>query len=333
MSASVRTGSTKIAGALVLSAVLVYFFVLPMVDVLDRPRAAAEGPHALIVASTRGGTADYALHTFMRGDVNGDMVVELLITAADENRTDVETISLHVTFYGPRGRAGAVTCQDKPTTANRWHDLGEGARNAFVQDATSTFAGAHPLGTDGDAARSGSFPQWRGDISVTTDDGGNAWENAALHCTIPASWVWVTAPQQTTGLLPQVNFNAIEEPTDHQADMYGDVSITRRTEWTLSESYPAATLDGYYLKQKLTHYWVGQKGTPSNLGYLTQPDLMFVRRYTTDDDAKTLTVGGIAVGVAGGLVVSSLSRLVDVAAAVRARRRERTTEEDSDLPV
>lgn len=325
MSGSVGTNVTKIVGALGLSAALVYFLVLPTVDVLTRPHAASDGPRALIVASTQGGTRDYVLHAFMQGEVNGEMHVSLLATAADDDATGVETISLHVAFFGPRGRAGTVRCQDEEEAvpSRPWDDLGEGARGAFLQDVGSTTAGAHPMGTAAEAPRAGSFPQWRGTVSVVTDEGEHAWSTAALRCTIPASWVWVSVPRQTTGLLPQVNFNAEDNTTDHQADLVGEVRITRRSEWTLSESYPAATLDGYYLTQTLSRYWVGHRGDPGNLWYLTQPDLMFVQRYTSEDDAKTLTVGGIAIGVAGSLVVSSMARFVDIVAAGvrRARRR------------
>jgi hypothetical protein len=317
----VGTNTTKIVGALILSVGLVYFFVLPTVDVLIRPHAASDGPRTLIVASTEGGTADYGLHTFLRGEVDGDMVVELLFAAVDEQQTATENISLHVTFFGPKGHSGAVRCQDHDLDPAPWDTLGYGPQRAFKQDAISTTAGAHPLGTDKDDPISQSFPQWQGDITVVTDTADATWAASALQCTIPASWVWLSVPRQTTGLLPQVNLNGYVDKTDHLSKMYGDVSITRRSEWTLSESYPAATLDGYFLTQKLTGYWVGDRGSPVLLGYLTQPDLMFVQRYTSEDDAKTLTVGGIAVGVVGSLVVSALARLVDIVAAVRRRRR------------
>jgi hypothetical protein len=328
MSGSVGTNATKIVGALVLSVGLVYFFVLPTVDVLVRPHAASEGPRALIVASTEGGTADYALHTFLRGDVDGEMVVELLVAAVDEQRAATENIRLHVTFFGPEGRAGAVRCQDHDLDSIPWDKLGYGGQRAFQQDAVSTTAGAHPLDSGENPPSSRSFPQWQGDITVVTDTSDDTWAASALQCTLPASWVWVSVPRQTTGLLPQVNLNGLTQGTDHQSKMYGDVSITRRSEWTLSESYPAATLDGYYLTQKLTEYWTGERGSPSRLGYLTQPDLMFVQRYTSEDDARTLTVGGIAVGVVGSLVVSSLARFVDIVAAIRRRRRRPVDDTD-----
>lgn len=324
MSGTLGTNVTKIVGALALSAALVYFLVLPTVDVLTRPHAAADGPRTLIVASTQGGTRDYSLHVFIGGEVNGEVDVSLLVTAADEAVTEVEDISLNVAFFGPRGRAGTVRCDDREVPSRPWNDLGEGARAAFLQDLGSTIAGAHPMGEAEEPPRERSFPQWRGTVSVVTDQGESAWDIAALRCAIPASWAWVSVPRQTTGLLPQVNFNAEDNTTDFQADMTGEVRITRLTEWTLSESYPAATLDGYFLTQKLTRYWVNHRGEAGNLFYLSQPDLMLVQRYTGEDDARTLTIGGIAVGVAGSLVVSSMARFVDiVAAGVRRARRRR----------
>ena len=77
-------------------------------------------------------------------------------------------------------------------------------------------------------------------------------------------------PQQVTALLPQINFNAITNTTDYQRELYGDVAVKRSPEWTLSESNPGATLGAYFITEKLSSYWNGERGKGSNLGYLEQ---------------------------------------------------------------
>jgi hypothetical protein len=89
----------------------------------------------------------------------------------------------------------------------------------------------------------------------------------------------------------------------------------------LDESYPESTVDAYSVGQTLNQYWVGKRGEHANLGYTSQPDLLFAARDTGQDDAKVLAVAGLVLGVAGSLVVSALARMVDVAMHVVRRRK------------
>ncbi|MFT7838373.1 hypothetical protein Q5530_19725 [Saccharothrix sp. BKS2] len=215
-----------------------------------------------------------------------------------------------------------MTCQGKPVPTAAWDDLGAGARSAFAADRTSRKRGAHPRGALAEDPVSASFPQWAG--TVTTAVKRNTAEDrnaAALHCVVPAAWVWTRTPRRLTALLPQVNYNGVQDRTDHQSDLLGSVALNRDPDWVLSESYPEAGLDAFSVNQELTQHWVGKKGQEHNFGYLTQPDLLFAARGTDQDDVRALTIAGIVLGIAGSLVVSALARLVDVVAELVAPER------------
>ncbi|GAB2985822.1 hypothetical protein LWP59_10430 [Amycolatopsis acidiphila] len=319
----------KIGGALVLAAGLCWWWVPPAVKILDRPHTVASGARPLIVVSTAGGTTDQALDVSMTGGIGTDLTVRMNLRTLDEKHTDYEQVETRVTIFGPE-RDGAVACQGESAKLRPWADLGEGAQTAFDVDEVSTYAGAHPLGkASEDVLSAKSFPQWTGHVSTvtgSTDEDGR--KNAALECVVPASWVWAMGSARASGLLPQINYNAVDGRTDFQAQVNATTAIDRDPGWVLDESYPESTVDAYSIRQTLNQYWVGKRGEHANLAYTSQPDLLLAARDTGQDDAKTLTVAGIVLGIAGSLVVSALSRIVDVLLYPSRRRRDSAAAEE-----
>lgn len=312
MAKSTRIDLIKIAGALTLAGVFFWLFVPPAAEVLTRPHTVAAGPRTLVVVSTQGGASGHELHAHITGSIGNDITFWMSLRTLDEAQTDYEQVDFQVTFFGPT-REGTVICQDEPAAPAHWDDLGAGAQAAFRIDATSTGRGAHPRGTAAPDPISESFPQWSGTIStVPRMSSDQDRDRAALTCTIPATWVWTAGSKRITALLPQVNYNAINAITDFQWDLVGTTSIERDPAWVLTESYPAATVDAYSIDQTLNQFWLGEVGEMYNLGYTTQPDLLFTARGTGEDDAKILTLAALALGIAGSLVVAALARIVDV---------------------
>lgn len=319
--ASLAGNGIKIAGALGIAGGLCWWFVPPAVQILDRPHVVASGARPLIVVSTSGGSTDQALDVWMNGGIGTDLSIRINLRSLDQTRTDYETIDTRVTVFGP-DRGGEVSCQGEPAKLTPWADLGDGPQTAFDVDEVSTYAGAHPLGKASEDVLSGkSFPQWTGGVStVTGSTGDDDRKNAALTCVLPAAWVWTSDSARASGLFPQINYNDVDGGTHQQTQLKATTTIDRDPAWVLDESYPESTVDAYSIGQTLNQYWVGKRGEHGNLGYTSQPDLLFAARDTGQDDAKTLTVAGLVLGVAGSLVVSAAARLVDVALQLARRK-------------
>jgi hypothetical protein len=320
--------TTKIAGALAVAFGLCWFFLPPAVEVLDRPRAVAEGPRPLIVFATEGGESDHELFAYFTGGFDDVLVVRFTLFLTDDGAAKNDGLSAAVTFFGPDGSQG-VDCEDEPVPMVHWNDLGAGTRRAFDVDRVSTYAGAHPLGELQEEPSSSHFPQWRGTVgTVTRGNSGDDRKSVTLDCVVSAKWIWYESPQRKSALLPQLNYTGIGDTTDHQSRLTGEVSLGRDPDWILSESYPEGRPMALSVGQELSSNWIGRRGEQGNLGYLLHSDMLFVERGADQKDVRSLTVAGVVLGIAGSLLVSAGARCVDVVAACFAHGSSRTRQDD-----